>query len=346
MRSRVFLALALAFLGRTAAARSAPLDAEAAKAPRLPDLRCFSVQGHCVPGATPVGQTAASPHQIHNVLVGGWNPSARILSQAVWKHVAVSEEWVAAARILPVAVHCDTYLAFVKGQAGVPQELWCIDGTRVLLLWEMLDAAHGRYWTRQDGSMGIVLFDGRYPTGTYLLNTTDEQLFTCLGGSAVPGDLVRNVADIEAALGPFDISTSRSRSSTLALLRSIEVVPDAAKVPDDVALPPSWTQEGLKAGNLSGRQPVSLFLLQGFWGGIACPEGSNVEACTSTAMNRETVWLVRVGNESSGYERWMDQRMDGNAGGWGDPVAGNIGTTAAVVAEGEAPLLPAVPCRN
>src|SRR5262249_11773851 len=163
--------------------------------------------------------------------VGGWDPSARLLNKAVWKHVAVTAEWVAAAKILPVPVHCDTYLAFVKNQAGVPQELWCIDGSRVLLLWEMLDAAHGRYWTRPDGTMGIVLFDGRFPTGTYLLNTTDEQHFTCVAGSAVHSDRVPGVVDIEAALGPFDISTGRSRTSTLARLRNLDVVPDADQVP-------------------------------------------------------------------------------------------------------------------
>src|SRR5262249_24384352 len=105
------------------------------------------------------------------------------------------------------------------------------------------------------------------------------------------------------------------------------------------------TREGYEAGKLSGQQPVSLFLLQGFWGDITCPAGSDVESCTGTAINRETVWLVRVGHESYGYERWMDQRK-GSAGRWAAPVAANTGPTAAVVFEGAAPLLPAVPCQD
>jgi hypothetical protein len=345
MRRIVFLALALAFLAGPFAAASEQVVADAAKATRLPDLRCFSVQGRCVPGAAPVGQTWESPDQIHNALVAGWGPPTNIVGSAVWKHVAVSGDWVASANILPVPVHCDTYLMFVKDQAGVPQELWCIDGARLLLLWEMLDAAHGRFWTRQDGSMGIVLFDGRFPTGTFFLNTTDEQHFTCIAGAAVKTDLVPGVEDIETALGPFDISNSRSRSKTLTMLRKIGVLPGPDKVPDDIALPPSWIKEGYEAGKLRGPQKVSLFLLQGYWAGIDCPGGSSLEACAASAVNRETVWLVRVGDQSSGYERWMNQRKD-FTGEWADPISENIGTTTAVVFEGKAPILPAVPCRN
>lgn len=346
MRRMVFLALTLTLGAGSFTAGFAQPDTEAGRATRLPDLRCFSVQGRCVPGQTPVGQSLDSRNQIHNVLVGGWNPSGKVLAKAVWKHVAVSEDWVAAARILPVPVHCDTYLVFVKNQAGVPQELWCIDGSRLLLLWEMLDAGHGRYWTRQDGGMGIVLFDGRLPTGTFLLNTTDEQHFACVAGAAVSADLIRGVEDIETTLGPFDISNSRSRSSTLQQLRNVGIVPGPDEVPDGIALPPSWIQEGLKAGKLSGSQPASLFLLQGFWGDLDCRDDSNPEDCIDSAINRETVWLVRVGDESSGYERWMSQTKGGNTGGWDDPITNSIGTTASVVFEGGAPILPAVPCRN
>lgn len=345
MRTIVCSALALAFLAGPLAAASEPVDADAATASRLPDLRCFSVQGRCVPGAVPTGQTLASPNQIHNAFVPGWGPAGGVAGH-VWKHVAVSQEWVAAANILPVAVHCDTYLVFVKGQAGVPQEFWCIDGTRLLLLWEMLDATHGRFWTRQDGGMGIVLFDGRFRTGTYLLNTTDEQYFTCIGGAAVNTDLAAGVQNIETALGPFDISNSRSRSKTASLLRTLGILPGPDEVPDDVALPPSWIQEGYQAGMLRGHQPASLFLLQGYWAGIDCPEGGDPQACAANALNRETVWLVRVGSQSSGYERWMDQRQNGEGSGqWLEPVLGSIGTTTSVVFEGKAPLLPAVPCR-
>jgi hypothetical protein len=344
MRKIAFFASALAFLSGTFAAGSEQAVADAAKATRLPDLRCFSVQGRCEPGKAAVGQTWESSDQIHNVLVAGWDPSAKVVGNAVWKHVAVSGSWVASANILPVPVHCDTYLIFVKDQAGVPQELWCIDGARLLLLWEMLDATHGRFWTRQDGSVGIVLFDGRFRTGTFFLNTTDEQHFTCIAGAAVNTDLIPGVEDIETTLGPFDISNSRSRSRTVATLRKIGILPGPDKVPDDIALPPSWIQEGYVAGRLSGPQPVSLFLLQGYWAGITCPAGSNPEACTANAMNRETVWLVRVGYESSGYERWMNQRRNWNTGKWDDPVTESIGTTAAVVFEGNAPILPAVPC--
>ncbi len=346
MQKIVFLALALALPAGPFAAGSEQMAADATKATRLPDLRCFSVQGRCVPGKAPVGQTFASRDQIHNAWVAGWDPSAKVLGKAVWKHVAVSGDWVASAKILPAPVHCDTYLIFVKNQAGVPQELWCIDGTRLMLLWEMLDATHGRFWTRQDGSMGIVLFDGRFRTGTFLLNTTDEQHFTCIAGAAVDTELVPNVEDIETTLGPFDISNSRSRSRTVTLLRQIGILPGPDEVPDAIALPPSWIQEGYKAGKLSGPQPVSLFLLQGYWAGITCPDGTNPEACTASAMNRETVWLVRVGDESSGYERWMNQRKNWNTGKWDDPVTESIGTTASVVLEGNAPILPAVPCRN
>lgn len=346
MRRIVLLASVVAFLAGAFAAGSEPIVADAAKAPPLPDLRCFFVQGRCVPGGAPVGQTPKSRNQIHNVLVASWDPSAKVLSKAVWKHVAVSEGWVASAKILPVPVHCDTYLVFVKNQAGVPQELWCIDGTRLLLLWEMLDAAHGRFWTRQDGGMGIVLFDGRFSTGTFMLNTTDEQHFTCNAGAAVDTDLVPGVEDIETTLGPFDISNDASRSRTVTLLRKIGILPGADQVPDDIALPPAWIQEGYKAGKLSGSQPASLFLLQGYWAGIDCPEGSDPEACTANAMNRETVWLVRVGDESSGYERWMNQRPNNMTGKWDDPFTETIGTTASVVFEGNAPVLPAVPCRK
>ncbi len=347
MRRTVFLAWVLAFLAGPLAAGAAPIAdaADAAKATRLPDLRCFSVQGRCVPGEAPVGQTSVSLDQIHNAFVTGWDPSKRVSRSAVWKHVAVSADWVAAANILPVPVHCDTYLIFIKGQAGVPQELWCIDGARLLLLWEMLDATHGRFWTRQDGGMGIVLFDGRFSTGTFFLNTTDEQHFTCIGGAAVKTDLIPGVEDIETALGPFDISTGPATSRTVTTLRKIGIVPDPDTVPDNIALPPSWIQEGYKAGKLSGSQPASLFLLQGYWGGITCPDESNPEACTANAENRETVWLVRVGDESSGYERWMNQVRDWSTGLWGDPITASIGTTAAVIFEGNAPLLPAVPCR-
>jgi len=345
MRTIVCLALALAFLAGPLAVASEPTDADAATAPRLPDLRCFSVQGRCEPGAVPTGQTSESPNQIHNVFVVGWGPTGSVVGN-VWKHLAVSSDWVAAANILPAAVHCDTYLVFVKGQAGVPQELWCIDGSRLLLLWEMLDANHGRFWTRQDGSMGIVLFDGRFRTGTFLLNTTDEQYFTCIAGAAVHTNLVAGVQDIETALGPFDISNSRSRSRTLKMLRAIGILPGSDKVPDDVALPPSWIQEGYTAGKLRGPQRASLFLLQGYWAGIHCPDGGNPEACTADAMNRETVWLVRVGSESSGYERWMNQRQNLANGQWLDPVPGSIGTTTSVVFEGTAPILPAVPCHR
>jgi hypothetical protein len=345
MRTIVCSAVALAFLAGPLAAASGQVDADAAAASRLPDLRCFSVQGHCVPGAVPTGQTLASPNQIHNAFVAGWGPTGK--AGNVWKHVAVSSEWVAAADILPVAVHCDTYLVFVKNPAGVPQELWCIDGTRLLLLWEMLDATHGRYWTRQDGGMGIVLFDGRFRTGTFLLNTTDEQYFSCVDGAAVHTDLVTGVQNIETALGPFDISNSRSRSRTVSMLRAIGIVPGADKVPDNVALPPSWIQEVYAAGKLSGPQPASLLLLQAYWSVLHCPAGSDPEACTASALNRETVWLVRVGSESSGYERWMDQSQNGEGSGqWLDPALGSIGTTTSVVSEGNAPLLPAVPCHR
>jgi hypothetical protein len=129
------------------------------------------------------------------------------------------------------------------------------------------------------------------------------------------------------------------------MLRTIGILPGPDKVPDDIALPPSWIQEAYAAGKLSGPQPASLFLLQGYWAGITCPAGSNPEACTADAMNRETVWLVRVGSESSGYERWMNQRQ-GLPGQWLEPYPGNIGTTAAVVFEGNAPILPAVPCHQ
>ncbi len=338
-------ALTLAFLAGPLAAASEPGDTNAARAPRLPDLRCFSVQGRCAPGAVPTGQTSESPNQIHNAFVAGWGPTGSVAT-GFWKHVAVSQDWVAAANILPVAVHCDTYLVFVKNQAGVPQELWCIDGTRLLLLWEMLDATHGRFWTRHDGGMGIVLFDGQFRTGTFLLNTTDEQYFACSGGAAVNTNLAAGVQDVETALGPFDISTSRARSRTAKMLRTIGVLPDPDKVPDDVALPPSWIQESYAAGKLRGPQPASLFLLQGFWAGIACPEGGDPEACAANAMNRETVWLVRVGSQSSGYERWTNQRQDLSTGRWLDPVPGSIGTTTSVVFEGNAPVLPAVPCQR
>jgi hypothetical protein len=61
----------------------------------------------------------------------------------------------------------------------------------------------------------------------------------------------------------------------------------------------------------------------------------------------ETVWLVRVGSESSGYERWMNQSQNGEGSGqWLDPALGSIGTTTSVVAEGKTPVLPAVPCRE
>jgi hypothetical protein len=346
MRTIVCSTLALAFLAGPFAVASEQMAADAAKAPRLPDLRCFSVQGHCEPGAVPTGQTFVSPNQIHNVFVNGWGPTGSVFGN-FWKHVAVSKDWVASANILPVAVHCDTYLVFVKNQAGVPQELWCIDGARLLLLWEMLDATHGRFWTRQDGSMGIVLFDGRFRTGTFFLNTTNEQHFTCISGAAVDTNLVAGVQDIETALGPFDISNSRSRSRTVSMLRTIGILPGPDKVPDDIALPPSWIQEAYAAGKLSGPQPASLFLLQGYWAGITCPAGSNPEACTADAMNRETVWLVRVGSESSGYERWMNQYQNGEGSGqWLDPALGSIGTTTSVVFEGKAPLLPAVPCHR
>ena len=346
MRNIAFWALAWAFLAGPSAAGSEQMAADATKATRLPDLRCFSVQGRCTPGEVPVGQTWESPDQIHNVFVAGWGPSGHVVGNAVWKHVAVSGGWVASANILPVPVHCDTYLMFVKDQAGVPQELWCIDGTRLLLLWEMLDATHGRFWTRQDGSIGIVLFDGRFRTGTFLLNTTDEQHFTCIAGAAVNTDLIPGVEDIETALGPFDISNSRSRSRTAGMLRQIGILPGPDKVPDDIALPPSWIKEGYEAGKLSGPQPVSLFLLLGYWAGITCPDGSNPEACTANAANRETVWLVRVGYESSGYERWMNQSKNWNTGKWDDPISGGIGTTASVIFEGKAPILPAVPCHQ
>src|SRR5689334_21713540 len=112
MRNMVFFALALAFLAGPFAAGSAQVVADAAKATRLPDLRCFSVQGHCEPGKTPVGHTQESPDQIHNVFVGGWGPPAKAAGTAVWKHVAVSGDWVASANILPIPVHCDTYLVF------------------------------------------------------------------------------------------------------------------------------------------------------------------------------------------------------------------------------------------
>src|ERR1700686_2967042 len=148
MRNIIFLALASAFASPFAAG-SEQMVADATQATRLPDLRCFAVQGRCAPGGVPGGQTSASPDQIHNVYVAGWGPSGNVVGNAIWKHVAVSGDWVAAANVLPVPVHCDTYLVFVKNQAGVPQELWCIDGTRLLLLWEMLDASHGRFWTRQ-----------------------------------------------------------------------------------------------------------------------------------------------------------------------------------------------------
>lgn len=342
----VLLVPVLALLAGSLAAGSEPTVVDAAGAARLPDLRCFSVQGHCVPGKTPVGQSQESPDQIHNVLVAGWDPSAKVLRHSVWKHVAVSGDWVAAAKILPVPVHCDTYLIFVKDQAGVPQELWCIDGPRLLLLWEMLDPIHGRFWTRPDGSVGIVLFDGRNRTGTFFLNRTDEQHFTCVAGAAVDTDLAPGVEDVETALGPFDISTPRSRSATLTLLRKSGVLPGPDQVPDNVALPPSWIQEGYEAGRLSGHQPVSLFLLQGYWGDVTCPAGSDPEACTADALNRETVWLVRVGDESSGYERWMRQGRNQNTGKWDHPVTESIGTTASVVFEGSEPLLPAVPCHN
>lgn len=344
MRTIVCIALALAFLAGPFAVASEQVAADAATASRLPDLRCFSVQGRCEPGAVPTGQTFESPNQIHNVFVDGWGPTGSVAGN-LWKHLAVSNDWVASANILPVAVHCDTYLVFVKNHAGVPQELWCIDGRRLLLLWEILDATHGRFWTRQDGSLGIVLFDGRFRTGTFILNTTDEHHFTCIAGAAVATNLVAGVQDIETALGPFDISNSRSRSRTVSMLRTIGVLPGSDKVPDDIALPPSWIQEGYQAGKLRGPQPASLFLLQGYWAGINCPDGSNPEACTASAMNRETVWLVRVGSESSGYERWMNQHQN-LPGQWLDPVPGSIGTTAAVVFEGTAPILPAVPCHK
>jgi len=346
MRRTAFLALALAFLAGPFAAGSEPIVADAAGARPLPDLRCFFVQGRCVPGEAPIGQTQTSRDQIHNVLVTSWDPSAKVSGKAVWKHVAVSGDWVASAKILPAPVPCDTYLVFVKNQAGVPQELWCIDGTRLMLLWEMLDATHGRFWTRRDGGLGIVLFDGRFSTGTFMLNTTDEQHFTCIAGAAVHTDLVPGVQDIETTLGPFDISNSASRSKAVTLLRKVGILPGPDQVPDDIALPLSWIQEGYKAGKLSGSQPASLFLLQGYWAGIDCPDGGNPEACTASAMNRETVWLVRVGDESSGYERWMNQRPNWNTGRWDDPLTESIGTTASVVSEGNAPLLPAVPCRN
>jgi hypothetical protein len=346
MRTIVCTAVVLAFLAGPYAAASEPVDADAAAAARLPDLRCFSVQGHCEPGAAPTGQTLASPNQIHNAFVLGWGPSGKVVGN-VWKHLAVSSDWVSSANILPVAVHCDTYLVFVKNPAGVPQELWCIDGPRLLLLWEMLDATHGRYWTRQDGSMGIVLFDGRFRTGTYLLNTTDEQYFSCVDGAAVHTNLVAGVQDIETALGPFDISNNRSRSRTVKTLRAMSIVPGPDKVPDNVALPPSWIQEIYQAGKLSGPQPASLFLLQAFWSVIHCPAGSNPETCAASALNRETVWLVRVGSESSGYERWINQQQNGEGSGqWLDPALGSIGTTVSVVLEGKAPLLPAVPCHR
>src|SRR5258708_17447084 len=309
MRSMVCSALALEFLAGPFAMAAEPMDADAATASRLPDLRCFAVQGRCQPGAVPTGQTWVSPNQIHNAFVAGWGPTGSVAGN-VWKHLAVSHDWVASANILPVAVHCDTYLVFVKGRAGVPQELWCIDGARLLLLWEMLDATHGRFWTRQDGSMGIVLFDGRLRTGTFFLNTTDEQHFTCIAGAAVNTDLVAGVQDIQTALGPFAISNGRSRSRTVSMLRTIGILPGPDQVPDDVALPPSWIQEGYQAGKLRGPQPAALFLLQGFWAGINCPDGGNPEACTANAMNRETVWLVRVGSESSRYDGRVNPRQD------------------------------------
>jgi hypothetical protein len=340
------LALALASLAGPGAVAAEQVAADAATASRLPDLRCFAVQGRCAPGAVPTGQTLASPNQIHNAFVGGWGPGGKAVGN-VWKHLAVSRDWVASANILPVAVHCDTYLAFVKNPAGVPQELWCIDGPRLLLLWEMLDATHGRYWTRQDGSMGIVLFDGRFRTGTFWLNTTDEQHFTCVDGAAVHADLDAGVQDVESALGPFDVSNGRARSRTVSMLRTIGIVPGPDEVPDDVALPPSWIQEVAAAGKLGGPQPASLFLLQAYWGGITCPAGGNPEACAAGALHRETVWLVRVGSESSGYERWMNQSQNGEGSGqWLAPAPGSIGTTTSVVFEGDAPLLPAVPCRQ
>jgi hypothetical protein len=195
--------------------------------------------------------------------------------------------------------------------------------------------------------MGIVLFDGRFRTGTFWLNTTDEQYFTCVDGAAVHGNLVAGVQDVETALGPFDISNSRSRSRTVRMLRTIGILPGPDKVPDNVALPPSWIQEGYQAGKLSGPQPASLLLLQGYWGGVTCPEGSNPEACAVSALNRETVWLVRVGSESSGYERWMNQSQNGEGSGqWLDPALGSIGTTTSVVSEGKTPILPAVPCHR
>jgi len=345
MRTIVCSAVALALLAGTCAAASGQESADGAAAARLPDLRCFSVQGHCAPGAVPTGQTSASPNQIHNAFVLGWGPSGKAVG--VWKHLAVSSDWVTAANILPVAVHCDTYLVFVKNPAGVPQELWCIDGPRLLLLWEMLDATHGRYWTRQDGSVGIVLFDGRLRTGTFLLNTTDEQYFSCVDGAAVNTNLVAGVQNVETALGPFDISNSRSRSRTVRTLRAIGIVPGPDKVPDNVALPPSWIQEVYAAGKLSGPQPASLLLLQAYWSVLDCPAGSNPEACAASALNRETVWLVRVGSESSGYERWIDQSQNGEGSGqWLDPALGSIGTTVSVVLEGHAPILPAVPCHR
>lgn len=368
MRRMVPGALALAFLAGPLAAGPVPTDANSANlgdvasvatpvnpadtadaaeaATRLPDLRCFSVQGRCVVGQTPVGQTAASKDQIHNAVVAGWDPSKRVLRSTVWKHVAVTGDWVVAAKVLPAPVHCDTYLVFIKDPAGATEELWCIDGPRLLLLWEMLDATRGRFWTRQDGSLGIVLFDGRFATGTFILNTTDEQHFTCLGGAPVKTDLAPGLEDVETALGPFDISSSPSRARTLATLRKLGILPDQETVPDDIALPPSWTQEIARAGMLRGAQPASLFLLQGFWGEIACPDGGNPEACTASAENRETVWLVRVGDESSGYERWVSQRHNFSTGQWYDPVNASIGTTASVIFEGNAPLLPAAPCRN
>jgi hypothetical protein len=55
---------------------------------------------------------------------------------------------------------------------------------------------------------------------------------------------------------------------------------------------------------------------------------------------------VRVGDQSSGYERWMNQRRNPNTGKWVDPITESIGTTAAVVREGSAPLLPAAPCKS
>src|ERR1700680_2535331 len=137
MRTIVCSALALAFLAGPFAVASEQMAADAATAPRLPDLRCFSVQGRCEPGAVPIGQTWVSPNQIHNAFVVGWGPTGSVVGN-VWKHLAVSNDWVASANILPVAVHCDTYLVFVKNPAGAPQELWCIAGTRLLLLWEML----------------------------------------------------------------------------------------------------------------------------------------------------------------------------------------------------------------